>query len=262
MIRSQIIKLLVVLFCLAAGLAVGIGYGQMKLSGQEKLYQAKIKEINQRLAYAQRRSSEEKARQTDRENEKLEVLSKVENLEKAKGILSAENRDLKSKVTAQENKTAVYEAKISALTALEKKIPLLEGKEAALEAKAAALEAKNAELTEHLSRAQRERNSLNQKMRETAAGLKNSEKDLARVRTERARLEADLKTMNQRFSQCEVSNGRLYAIAEDLIQQYKNKGIMDALGAKEPLTQIRRVELDRLGNEYRDKIDKEKTKKP
>jgi hypothetical protein len=46
-----------------------------------------------------------------------------------------------------------------------------------------------------------------------------------------------------------------------LLVKYKNKGVVSALAAKEPLTQVKKVELEEYVQEYSDKVDKLKFEK-
>lgn len=44
----------------------------------------------------------------------------------------------------------------------------------------------------------------------------------------------------------------------ELIGKYKQKGVFSSLMDKEPLTQIRKVELDRIAREYSDRTGRQK----
>jgi hypothetical protein len=50
-------------------------------------------------------------------------------------------------------------------------------------------------------------------------------------------------------------------IAGDLVKKYKNKGIGAAILEKEPLTQIRKVELEQFVRDYGEEIERLKVKK-
>ena len=45
------------------------------------------------------------------------------------------------------------------------------------------------------------------------------------------------------------------------MKAYKNKGVKDAILEKEPLTQIKKVELEQLAQKYKEEIEQQKIKK-
>ncbi|MEW5802451.1 MAG: hypothetical protein AB1847_10170 [bacterium] len=71
-------------------------------------------------------------------------------------------------------------------------------------------------------------------------------------------LESEVEKVRQKLGQCEAHNARLCAIADELINKYQTKGLVNTLLQKEPFTQIRRVEVDELMQEYHDKIEQQK----
>ena len=73
-------------------------------------------------------------------------------------------------------------------------------------------------------------------------------------------LQDEINDANQLIKQCASNNESLGRIAEELIGKYKDKKLFDVILQKEPVTQIKRVELERLDQEYRDKIKKEEFK--
>ena len=229
MVYSRLRRVLPVVAGIIAGLALGLGYGQIQAKSLQKGHQIKIKEINQRLSQTQRKVSEEKALQASLEQEKQGVQEEVAKLTKEKGQYIVQRDELKAKAGSLEAKTASSEAKTASLekrnSVMEAAAASLEAKVAALEKKGASLEAKNGQLTERIAKVEAERN-----------------------------------TTNQKYDQCAVNNARLYVIAEELIERYENRGFVSGLLEKEPLTQIKRVELERLVQDYKDKIDQQKVR--
>lgn len=61
---------------------------------------------------------------------------------------------------------------------------------------------------------------------------------------------------------CEEKNAALYQLGTDLLQRYRNKGVMDALKQAEPFTQLERVKVENLLQEYAEKMDAKKIDKP
>lgn len=206
------------------GLLIGLAYGHMQTQAVKKADQAKIREITQRLSQAQRRYT---AAQTTCEDESQAHLAEAGKLNQEKERLVAENKGLKTKVDA-----------------LTSSVASLEKKHAASEARSASIESKNGQLTEHLAKTEADCRALEQKERMTLQTLQEREKEL--------------KALNRKYDQAAEQNARLYAIGDELIRHYESKGVMKTLLAKEPFTQIKRVEMEKLSRDYKEKIDRQK----
>jgi chromosome segregation ATPase len=61
---------------------------------------------------------------------------------------------------------------------------------------------------------------------------------------------------------CEEKNIALYQLGTELLQRYRNKGVMDALKQAEPFTQLEKVKMENLMLEYSEKMDAKKIDKP
>lgn len=72
---------------------------------------------------------------------------------------------------------------------------------------------------------------------------------------QRAALETRLQTQVENFSVCYGNNRRLLDINRELLAQYENKGVFDAVRQKEPFTGIKEVEIENLVQDYRYKLD-------
>jgi chromosome segregation ATPase len=213
---SKIKLILIIAIGVVVGLIIGFGIGQVRLGNQDKMYQSKLKEVNQRFSQVQRKLSEERTTQSAMDDEKRAAQDQVEKLNKEKEQMILENKGLKSKADT--------------LATIEKKV--------------ASLESNNKQLSERLAKAEGERNNLEQKQRQTSQALQDREKEL--------------KNMNQKYDQCAESNARLYTIASEVIQRFEGKSTVDKMLEKEPFTKIKKVELERAAQEYRDKIDQQK----
>lgn len=222
MAESKLKKNIIIIAAVVVGLIVGVIYGQVRLGSQEKMYLTKLKEVNQRLTQSQRKVTEGKNLQTTLEEEKQQSLAEAEKLSKEKERLAADGKALKSKSDALEAKTDL------------------------LEKKTGSLESANKRQIERLEKVEAERDALDKKQRQTLKTL-----------SER---EGELKDLHGKYNRCAENNARLYGIGEELIDKYKKKGVMGTLLEKEPFTQIKKVELEALVQEYRDKIDQQKLK--
>lgn len=222
--RLSLKRYLIVVPGVLVGLLIGLGYGHMQTRAVQKADQAKIREVTQRLSQAQRKYAQGLAAQNTCEDESQAHQAEAEQLRKEKEHLAAENKGLRSKADA-----------------LTSSVASLEKKSAASEARATALESKNSQLTEHLAKTEADHRALEQKQRETFRTLQEREKEL--------------KALNRKYDQAAEQNARLCAIGDELIRKYESKGVMKTLLAKEPFTQIKKVELEKLSRDYKEKID-------
>lgn len=54
---------------------------------------------------------------------------------------------------------------------------------------------------------------------------------------------------------CEARNHQMTALFDEMTGQFRHRGVVDALLAREPLTGLKRAEIERLTETYRDKAD-------
>ncbi len=221
---ARYMKFLIAALGIVAGLTLGLVYGHMQTRAVQKTDQAKIREITQRLAQVQRRCA---ADRTTCEDGNLAAQAETEKLREEKERLAAENALLKARADALLASTAS-----------------LEQKNAASLTRVALLESKNGQLTERLAAIEADRRALEQKQRETFQTLKEREKEV--------------KALNEKYDRAAEHNARLYAIGNELIRKYESKGVMTTLLEKEPFTQIKKVELEKLSKDYKEKIDRQK----
>jgi chromosome segregation ATPase len=220
-------KVLVGALGIVVGLLLGLAYGHMELSGEQRAHQAKLREMSQRLSSAQRRYVEERTLHTTLEDEQQAVQTQLDTLQKEKERLLSENRQLESRAAALEVKASSLDKKVISL-----------------EARAASSDTKNGQLSERLAKGEADRAALDQRQRQTFQTLQDREKEL--------------KQASRKYDECAEHNARLYTIADDLIRKYESKGVVATLLTKEPFTQIKRVELEKLVQDYKDKIDQQK----
>jgi hypothetical protein len=101
--------------------------------------------------------------------------------------------------------------------------------------------------------------------RKAALVLKEREEEHRKLKEacelERRDLEAELKKSAQRLDRCAGHNAALAEIATELVDRYQQKGVMGAILQKEPLTQMKKVELEHLVQEYRETIDRQRLRK-
>ena len=77
----------------------------------------------------------------------------------------------------------------------------------------------------------------------------------ANARDEEAKhLEATLIETRKRALSCEAKNGELYKLGIEALDLYDHKGLFDVLATGEPVTQLKRVELENLIQDKKDKM--------
>ncbi|HWA92168.1 MAG TPA: hypothetical protein VG889_19175 [Rhizomicrobium sp.] len=78
-----------------------------------------------------------------------------------------------------------------------------------------------------------------------------AEKDKA----EREKMQADALSTANVLGVCQAKNAKLLAVARQILREYENFDALDAIGANEPFTKLKRVELENLAQDYGDRID-------
>jgi chromosome segregation ATPase len=206
---------------LATGLLLGLGVGHLQVKKEQNVCQDKIKEKDKKIALIQRKMAEEKAEAT--------------------GSLEQKCRDDVNKLQA-------------ALQGEKKRAGALSGQVAALTEQAQKLDvrARTAEDTAARTR---------QDLQEAQRNNKDLDRDLKKTTGEKQTLQADLKRTTRELGTCVSNNAELALIADELVKRYKDKGIGAALLEKEPLTQVRKVELERLTSQYQEEIEQKKITK-
>lgn len=124
-------------------------------------------------------------------------------------------------------------------------------------------------LARDLQAATTERDDLRTRLADTQAQLEKASAALAQTRDRLAerdgqlgRLQADHQTQSASFDTCQTRNAQLYTLGSELLDRYANKGVREVLSTGEPFTQIKRVQLENLVDEYRHKLDQQRVAVP
>jgi len=99
---------------------------------------------------------------------------------------------------------------------------------------------------------------LDQRFVELATKHAGTEQELAQSQAQNKQLQSTLLTRDQQVSSCEDKNVKLYQYGRDLIGQCQDHSATDLVLRLEPFTGIKRVEIENLLEEYRDKFDTQK----
>jgi chromosome segregation ATPase len=87
--------------------------------------------------------------------------------------------------------------------------------------------------------------------------------DAARTRDGDAkRLDATLTQTRERMTTCEGKNAQLYKLSEEVLDLYDKRGILDAIASDEPVTKLKRVDIENLMQDYEDKFRANKIAPP
>jgi len=71
---------------------------------------------------------------------------------------------------------------------------------------------------------------------------------------ERARLASENQALDQRAASCETKNAALFMVGGEILDRYAGVGPGDSLAVREPFIGVKRVELQNLVQDYRDKL--------
>ncbi len=215
---------------LAIGLLVGLGIGQLRVSEEQKQFEAKMKEANRKIVFLQKKA-DASAEETRTALQQCQLdAEKLAKLEDEKDALVIQLGKLKDQARACE--LQVRECAEAAAQAKKFETQLREADQAKEKAR------------KDLQDAEQRNKVLDQEMKQVAG--------------EKQGVLADLKKKQQELEQCKSYNADLCLIAEELVEKYKSKGLGSVILQKEPLTQINRVKLEQAAQKYLDQIRQKK----
>jgi chromosome segregation ATPase len=113
------------------------------------------------------------------------------------------------------------------------------------------LEAQKADLEKQLA-------ELSAKHTQLTAKHAATEGELAQTSSLKLQTESSLRGRTQQLAVCEDKNIKLYSHGRDLIKQCTDRSATDMVLRLEPFTGLKRVELENVLEEYRDKLDAQK----
>jgi hypothetical protein len=213
-----------------AGFVIALFYGNYRVEKHRKLMQNEIDKCNKKGEQLQRRYVEQKAT-SDR-------------LQRLNVSLNGQKNTLQAELDKAKEEFLDIESRFKELKDLEneKSVQLTECKNS-YDALSMELEGKLEE----------EKNLLTKTKKKHEDQIRALEKELDEKISE-------VRSLESRNENCANKNARLCIIADELLDRYENKGVMSSLLQKEPMTQIKKVELEELTNEYRENIERQKEK--
>lgn len=99
---------------------------------------------------------------------------------------------------------------------------------------------------------------LEKRLADMTAKQADTERLLNTMQVQKKQADATLETRERQLASCEVKNVKLYQHGRDLMNQCQDQNASGKLLRMEPFTGIKRVELENLLEEYRDKLDGQK----
>lgn len=145
---------------------------------------------------------------------------------------------------AQDDQAAIQSQKISA----EMERDQLKKQLAAAQAEAARLRRDSGRAGAAEADLAKTRDALSQATTQAAAQAQQSKAELDKIQA------AALSTQTV-LGACEAQNAKLLAVAREILAAYENFDALDSFGALEPFTKLKRVELQNLAQDYRDRVD-------
>ena len=142
---------------------------------------------------------------------------------------------------------------------LKKQLNELESKRAVLEKKLGSQSKQISELSDKQLSDKQQQAELSDKYQESEKKLKQMEQQYLAANNSlqqtQIKDEQEKKRLDGDIQVCEKKNFELYQISVQLMEKYQAKGVMDAIRQAEPFTQLEKVRIENLLQEYRDKSD-------
>jgi chromosome segregation ATPase len=191
-------------------------------------------------------AQEPNARQAGRDRE---ILRRVQ---------EAQKQAEEARARAEAEKSAVE----GQLADVQKKAKAVEAGVAQERRRAVELQQKLDAMTRDHAAADAERKSLAEKLRQAreqndqaTAELARQQEALAARAKEISSLQASGRQGAAALATCEEKNGALAVVATELMDKYRDVGFWDALRRREPFTRVRRVQVENLLEDYRDRVE-------
>lgn len=220
--KRVIVSVLVAVLFFAVGLGGGVYWGKQEIARIAAANGKNFDELRQRLDGEQRRVADERVRADQMQRLKYELERDQESL----------NEELVS----------VSRQKESAIGSSRQEVEKLQRQIAELTEKAALENVKNDQLQSSYQQLQQQ--------------LVRFDQEQKTAQTEKEALQSHLKVVGQQQERCLAHNAEMARVASEVLNAYGDKGVFSALLEKEPLTGIKKVEVEHLIQDYRRDISK------
>lgn len=208
---------------LGALLVLSGSYGLYSLFSQRNALQAEVAGLNSKVVQLKNKYAEQKAMAEAMLRAKLAAESGNRLAES----LKQENEELQGRLEEEKRKSAQETAKHGM---------------------------QMAEAKEHLDQ---QRSAFDKLREESSKAIQEKNQKITALTSERDALTVSLKQETAQHGRCRKDNARLADISTELVKKYKDKGVIGSIVSNEPLTQLKKVEQEKLCQEYLDNIDKD-----
>jgi chromosome segregation ATPase len=182
------------------------------------------------------------ARPSSGGGQSAELVQQLQQLGSERTALNAENAKLKKELDATRKERDLLK---KAQQTFERRVKASEATVKSLEDSAAAR--RNA-ADQELARTKDNLQQLIAKFRETAAALREVEAD-------RAQAKQTIVAREQALKLCVDRNLALYQLNQEVLTRLENQSVLGRMARAEPFTQIKRVQLENLVDEYKSRAD-------
>ncbi|MEW6380251.1 MAG: hypothetical protein AB1611_11685 [bacterium] len=225
-------KLVNIILVISLGATAVLWCSHIRLTRNQKFLEEKLREADSRMTFLKKKRVEEgRVLQTRQLRERSTLAGQVQSAEAQVEALRKEKEQLAQKYAS--------------LLGLKKRV----------DRDIQALACRFEEVSEGWEKTKKELAVMTLRCREAdtkATRLVKEKQDIEKT------LNSKLEKVNKEFAQCESHNARLCLIADELMERYQSKGVVNALLQKEPFTQFKKAELEELMQEYREKVNQQK----
>lgn len=159
--------------------------------------------------------------------------------------LSAERARLTSELDTASTALEAAEASLEAVTA---ERDALQRQTQADERRIGGLENANAQFQERVEQ-------LGERLQEIIDQYREAVATLQEMRADRDNWQTIANGHESRIAICEEQNNQLYDISQEALERYENKGCLSRFAQLEPFTQIKRVQIEHMVEDYRRLLD-------
>ncbi len=176
--------------------------------------------------------------------------------------IQQEKAELQTQLDQEKEAKAGIEAEVKKLTT----------ETSGLKSNLSAVNRKAASLTSSLTQADADKLAIDAKLQQSQALLESTQKSLSDLSLQYQTAQRDLKVNEQErlkltdnltqkgkvLEVCQTKNAKLYDFGLDLVKFYDKPSTFQAILRAEPFTQLKRVELENILQDYNDKIDEQR----
>lgn len=176
----------------------------------------------------------------------------MQSMEQEKAVLASEKNSLSGQVESLNKQ--VSDVKNSSASVSRKK----DARVVALENELLAVKESNLSLSSKLQATQSSLEELTAKYQTSLQSLQASVEQGDEYKMKFQESVSNVSRQSQLIEMCEKKNMALYDLNVEILDRYRNKGVWSALLQAEPFTQIKKVEINNILQEYKEKLDDQK----